>query len=106
MAGSWAVGREREAPISGLCHVGATSNGARRRSPRPGKHEHRSTVRFLAQIKTALAHVIASPRWLAGLVATIAVALALTTVGYSAATRKVTLSVDGRQHTVRTFGHD
>ncbi|MGY2873687.1 resuscitation-promoting factor RpfB [Marmoricola sp. URHA0025 HA25] len=63
-------------------------------------------MRFLAQIKTALAHVIASPRWLAGLVATIAVALALTTVGYSVATRKVTLSVDGKQHTVRTFGHD
>lgn len=63
-------------------------------------------MRALAQIKTALAHVIASPRWLVGLVATIAVALAVTTVGYAAATRKVTLSVDGREHTVRTFGDD
>ena len=63
-------------------------------------------MRFLAQIKTLLAHVIASPRWLVGLVATIAVALAVTTVGYSAATNEVTISVDGRTHTVRTFGDD
>jgi uncharacterized protein YabE (DUF348 family) len=63
-------------------------------------------VRFLAQTKTALAHVIHSPRWLAGLVATIAVALAVTTVGYAAATRDVTLSVDGKERSVRTFGGD
>jgi uncharacterized protein YabE (DUF348 family) len=50
--------------------------------------------------------VAASPRWLLGLVATIAVALALTTVGYFAATREVTLSVDGKEHTLRTFGDD
>jgi resuscitation-promoting factor RpfB len=63
-------------------------------------------VRFLAQTKTALAHVIHSPRWLVGLVATIAVALAVTTVGYAAATRDVTLSVDGKERSVRTFGGD
>ncbi|MBW8750604.1 MAG: transglycosylase family protein [Propionibacteriales bacterium] len=63
-------------------------------------------MRFLAQTKTALAHVIHSPRWLVGLVATIAVALAVTTVGYAAATRDVTLSVDGKERSVRTFGGD
>jgi uncharacterized protein YabE (DUF348 family) len=63
-------------------------------------------VRFLAQIKTALAHVIASPRWLFGLVITIGLALAVTTVGYSAATTEVTLSVDGKTRTVKTFGDD
>jgi uncharacterized protein YabE (DUF348 family) len=63
-------------------------------------------VRALAQTKTAFAHVIASPRWLFGLAATIALALAVTTVGYSAATRTVTLSVDGKEHTVKTFGDD
>jgi resuscitation-promoting factor RpfB len=63
-------------------------------------------VRFLALIKTALAHVIASPRWLIGLVATIALALAATTVGYAKATNEVTLSVDGRVHEVKTFGDD
>jgi len=39
-------------------------------------------------------------------VATIAVAVVATTVGYSAATTKVTLSVDGHSKTVRTFGDD
>ena len=63
-------------------------------------------MRFLAQIKPALARVTASPRWIFGLVATIALTLAVTTVGYSAATRTVTLSVDGKEHTVRTFGDD
>ena len=63
-------------------------------------------MRFLAQTKTALAHVIHSPRWLVGLVVTIAVALAVTTVGYAAATRDVTLSVDGKERSVRTFGGD
>jgi uncharacterized protein YabE (DUF348 family) len=58
------------------------------------------------QIKTALAHVISSRTWLLGLTATIAVALAATTVGYHALTREVTLSIDGKSRTVRTFGHD
>jgi uncharacterized protein YabE (DUF348 family) len=58
------------------------------------------------QIKTALAHILSSRTWLLGLTATIAVALALTTVGYHVLTREVTLSVDGKTRTVRTFGHD
>jgi uncharacterized protein YabE (DUF348 family) len=62
-------------------------------------------VRF-TQIKTALAHVISSRTWLVGLVGAIAVAVALTTVGYAALTREVTLSVDGKVHTVHTFGDD
>jgi uncharacterized protein YabE (DUF348 family) len=47
-----------------------------------------------------------SRTWLFGLVGTIALALAVTTIGYFAATKEVTLSVDGKSHTVRTFGDD
>lgn len=39
-----------------------------------------------------------------GLVSTIVVAILATTVGYSAATNQVTVTVDGKAHTVRTFG--
>jgi uncharacterized protein YabE (DUF348 family) len=63
-------------------------------------------VRFLAQTKTTLAHVFTSKSWLYGLVGTIGVTLAATTVGYFATTQEVTLSVDGKAHTVRTFGDD
>jgi uncharacterized protein YabE (DUF348 family) len=62
-------------------------------------------VRF-TQIKTAFAHVINSRTWLVGLVAAVVAAVALTTVGYAALTNKVTLSVDGKERTVRTFGDD
>jgi len=63
-------------------------------------------VRFLAQSKSSLAHVIASKTWLYSLVGTVAVTLAATTIGYFATTHEVTLSVDGKAHTVRTFGDD
>jgi uncharacterized protein YabE (DUF348 family) len=63
-------------------------------------------VRVLAQSKSTLAHVIASKTWLYGLVGTIAVTLTATTFGYFASTQEVTLSVDGKAHTVRTFGDD
>jgi resuscitation-promoting factor RpfB len=79
--------------------------------PRPGKHDHRSSVRVLAQTKLAqtragLAHVINSRTWLFSLTGVIAVALTASTLGYFAATSAVTLSVDGKAHTVRTFGDD
>lgn len=72
-------------------------------TPWPGESEHRRTVR------ATLTH-IASSRFLhsrtviIGLVSTIVVAILATTVGYSAATNKVTVTVDGKAHTVRTFG--
>jgi uncharacterized protein YabE (DUF348 family) len=59
-----------------------------------------------AQIRTALARVAGSRTWLFGLVGVIALALAATTAGYYSFSREVTLSVDGRSHTVRTFGDD
>jgi uncharacterized protein YabE (DUF348 family) len=58
------------------------------------------------QIKPTLAHLIHSRSWLIGLVAAIALTVAATTVGYATLARDVTLSVDGRTHTVRTFGDD
>jgi uncharacterized protein YabE (DUF348 family) len=42
--------------------------------------------------------------WLIVLTTTIAVVVLATTVGYAAATQKVTLSLDGKSRTVRTFG--
>jgi uncharacterized protein YabE (DUF348 family) len=62
-------------------------------------------VRF-TQIKTAFAHVINSRTWLVGLVGAVVAAVAFTTVGYSALTNTVTLSIDGKERTVRTFGDD
>ena len=62
-------------------------------------------MRF-TQIKTAFAHVINSRTWLVGLTAAVVLAVAGTTVGYSALTHEVTLSVDGKERTVRTFGDD
>jgi uncharacterized protein YabE (DUF348 family) len=58
------------------------------------------------QIKTAFAHVIHSRTWLVGLVAAVVLTVAATTVGYASLSREVTLSVDGRTQTVRTFGGD
>lgn len=57
-------------------------------------------------MRATLSHIISSRTWLIGLVSTIAVALVATTVGYAAASTKVTLSVDGTQRTVTTFGDD
>ena len=65
-----------------------------------------TVARTIARTRAGLAHVIASKTWLVGLVGTIAVALAATTIGYNALSREVTLSVDGNVHTVRTFGDD
>jgi resuscitation-promoting factor RpfB len=75
------------------------------KAPRTGKLDHRSSVR-LTQIKSALAHLIHSRSWLVGLVAAVVLTVAATAVGYGALTREVTLSVDGRTHTVHTFGGD
>jgi uncharacterized protein YabE (DUF348 family) len=58
------------------------------------------------QIKTALAHLVHSRSWLVALVGVVALTIAATTVGYATMSREVTLSVDGRTHTVRTFGDD
>lgn len=58
------------------------------------------------QLKTSLARMTGSRTLLLSLVGIIAVALAATTVGYRALSREVTLSVDGKTHTVRTFGDD
>jgi uncharacterized protein YabE (DUF348 family) len=60
----------------------------------------------LAQTRAGLAHVINSRTWLFSLTGVIAAALTASTLGYFAATSAVTLSVDGRTHTVRTFGDD
>jgi len=62
-------------------------------------------------VRATLSHIVSrqflhSRAWLIGLVGTIAVTLAVTTVGYAAASTEVTLSVDGTEHTVRTFGDD
>ena len=57
-------------------------------------------------LKDALTRISSSRTWQAGLVAVVAVAVVATTVGYSAAGTKVTLSVDGQTRTVRTSGDD
>ncbi|MFL6156736.1 MAG: transglycosylase family protein [Marmoricola sp.] len=60
-------------------------------------------------MRATLTHIssrLSTRSWLVVLTTTIAVALLATTVGYSAATQKVTLSVDGKTRTVRTFGND
>ena len=64
------------------------------------------TARAVGRSRTGLAHLIGSRTWTFGLVGTVALVLAATTVGYSAVTDEVTLSVDGKTRTVRTFGHD
>jgi uncharacterized protein YabE (DUF348 family) len=68
--------------------------------PRTGQSEHRRNVR------ATLTHIAHSKKWLLGLISTIAVALVATTVGYYSVTDKVTVTVDGKTHTVRTFGDD
>lgn len=73
--------------------------------PWPGESEHRRTVRAtLTHI--ARSRLLNSRTGLISLVATIVVAVIATTVGYSAATHEVTLSVDGKTRTVSTFGDD
>ncbi|MBO9523715.1 MAG: DUF348 domain-containing protein [Nocardioidaceae bacterium] len=57
-------------------------------------------------MRSLLSHISKSRAWQAGLVAAIATAVVGTTVGYAAATREVTLSVDGNVKTVRTFAGD
>src|SRR4051794_30155121 len=111
MAGSNAVGRERVAPhLRHPSPMVQRPRSRRRTPPRPGKHEHRSSVRALSHPRPALAHLIAhlsrSRTLILGLVGTIAVALVATTVGYFSLSRDVTLAVDGRTHTVRTFSGD
>ena len=67
-------------------------------------------MRALSHLRPALsrlmAHLTHSRTWLLGLIGTIAVALVATTVGYFSLSRDVTLAVDGRAHTVRTFSGD
>ena len=58
-----------------------------------------------ARFKIALAQLTGSRTWLFSLVGVIGFALA-GTVGYYSLSREVTLVVDGKPHTVRTFGHD
>lgn len=72
-------------------------------APWPGESEHRRTVR------ATLTHIVSSSLMnsravIIGLASTIAVAILATTVGYNAMTNVVTVSVDGKAHTVRTFG--
>ncbi|MCW2857826.1 MAG: Transglycosylase domain protein [Marmoricola sp.] len=62
-------------------------------------------------MRATITHIVSSKAfhsrsWLMGLTGVIAVALAASTFGYFALTRTVTVSVDGRSHTIRTFGHD
>jgi resuscitation-promoting factor RpfB len=59
-----------------------------------------------ARTKTGIARLITSRTWLYGFAGVIALAVLASTVGYRAMTREVTLSVDGKTHTVRTFGDD
>jgi uncharacterized protein YabE (DUF348 family) len=63
-------------------------------------------VSLSLQLKNALSHVGRSRKVQVGLVATIALAVGVTTVGYAAATQQVTVAVDGHTRTVRTFSHD
>jgi uncharacterized protein YabE (DUF348 family) len=74
--------------------------------PRTGKLDHRSSVQPISRLKPTLAQIIGSRTWMFGLAGIIALALALTTVGYNALTREVSLSIDGKTHTVHTFGDD
>ncbi len=57
-------------------------------------------------MRAFITHISKSRTWQVGLVATIAAAIVATTVGYAAATREVTLSVDGQTRTVTSFGND
>jgi uncharacterized protein YabE (DUF348 family) len=62
-------------------------------------------------VRATITHIVSSKAfhsrsWLMGLTGIIAVALAASTFGYFALTRTVTVSLDGKSHSVRTFGHD
>jgi resuscitation-promoting factor RpfB len=59
-----------------------------------------------ARAKTGLARIINSKTWMYGFAGIIVLAVMSTTLGYQALTHEVTLSVDGKSHTVRTFGDD
>lgn len=60
-------------------------------------------------MRATLTHIVSSrimhsKAAIIGLTSVIAVAVLATTVGYNAVTHEVTVSVDGKAHTVRTFG--
>ncbi|MCW2787511.1 MAG: Transglycosylase domain protein [Marmoricola sp.] len=62
-------------------------------------------------MRATLTHISSSKflhsrAWLFGLISTVVVAFAATTIGYFSLTHTVTLSVDGHSRTVRTFGSD
>src|SRR5215217_1119585 len=105
MAASNAVGREREPRISGLCPM-QRAPAPWQRPPRTGKLDHRSSVQSFSRLKPTLAQIIGSRTLMFGLAGTVVLALALTTVGYNALTREVSLSIDGKTRTVHTFGDD
>jgi uncharacterized protein YabE (DUF348 family) len=67
-------------------------------TPRPGTREHRRTVR------ATLTHLSRNKALLTGLVAAIVLALVGTAAAYTTLSRTVTVSVDGRETQVRTFG--
>jgi uncharacterized protein YabE (DUF348 family) len=55
-------------------------------------------------VRSTVAQLTKSKAVLAGLVGAVAVAVAATGVGYASMSKTVTLSVDGRTHSVHTFG--
>jgi len=57
-------------------------------------------------VRATLTHIIKSKAVLAGLVGMVVLALAGTTVGYKSMSHDVTLSVDGKDRTINTFGGD
>jgi resuscitation-promoting factor RpfB len=57
-------------------------------------------------VRALLTKLSSSKTWQLGLVATIAIAVGATTIGYAAASQEVTLSVDGKTRTVKTFGNN
>jgi uncharacterized protein YabE (DUF348 family) len=73
------------------------------RHPWLGKSDHRSTVRA-SNTHPILFHLIHNKLLLGSLVAAIVVALGGTAAAYTAFSRTVTVSVDGKVSQVRTFG--
>src|SRR4051794_10896887 len=72
----------------------------RRRRPWLGTCEHRRTVR------ARLTHLSHNRKLLVGLVGAIALALLGSGAAYASMSKTVTVSVDGKESTVRTFGDD
>src|SRR6476659_2954030 len=98
-----AVGRERDRVrdlVSAPCSSNATSSvrHGRRRRPWLGTCEHRRTVR------ARLTHLSHNRKLLVGLVGAIALALLGSGAAYASMSKSVTVSVDGKESTVRTFG--